>query len=141
MDVDKVANILNLMDRASLERILDYIMSKDPDLAREIRSTLFRFEDLFRLEDRDLKILLQEVPNPLLPIALKGVDKRLLARIINNMSARVGAILTEELTMSGPKSRKEVDTAQQTITAIARLLVDQGKIFVPWLDKENKMIY
>lgn len=141
MSVEKTAKLLNLLNRPSSDRILDYIDAKDPPLAKEIRSSLFRFEDLLRFEDRDLKILLQEIPNPMLPIALKGVDEKLVAKILDNMSTRAGDILKEDLAMSGPKARTEVEADQKTITATARLLLDQGKIFAPWLSGEDKIIY
>ncbi|MBF0357244.1 MAG: hypothetical protein HQL70_01480 [Magnetococcales bacterium] len=135
MSIEKVAKIINLLDRESAEGVIDYISSRDPPLCQAICSSLFRFEDLLKLEDSDLKTLLQEIPNPLLPIALKGADRQLVDKIIKNMSQRAGAILTEELTMLGPKPRSEVDEAQRTITAVVRLLADQGKIFPPFMDK------
>jgi flagellar motor switch protein FliG len=141
MNIEKVAKILNMLNKRSTDRIIDHITDRDPPLGREIRSALFRFEDLFRLDDRYLKIILQEVPKPLLPIALKGVDKQFVTRVVNNMSKRSAAILIEDLTMTGPKPRKEVEGAQQAMTALARLLLDQGKIFAPWLDKDNEIIY
>jgi flagellar motor switch protein FliG len=141
MNVEKAAQILALLNKQSSHRILDFITSQDPALAREIRSNLLNFEDLSKLSDRDLKILLREVPNPLLTLALKGVDRLLVEKIVNNLSKRVGAILQEELAMQGPKPRTEVHTAQKTIIAITRLLVDQGKIFTPWLDSGDKVIY
>ncbi len=141
MSVERVTKLLNTMDRAATERILEYIGEQDPALEQEIRMSLFTFEDLRRLEDRDLRILLQEIPNPLLTIALKGADDRLVDKVAANMSGRVAEILREDLAMSGPKSRREVEAAQKTVTATARMLLDQGKIFAQWLEGGEKVIY
>lgn len=141
INVRRVASILTHLDKGSSLRLLDYISERDQALGSEIRSALFRFDDLLRLEDRDLKILLQSVPKPLLPLALKGVPPKMVEKITRCLSARAGEILKEELTMSGPKPRREVEIAQKSLTAIARLLLDKGKIFAPWMEGRNKYIY
>ncbi|MBF0381292.1 MAG: hypothetical protein HQL69_09750 [Magnetococcales bacterium] len=141
MNIEKVANIINLLNKESADSIIDYLKQRDLPLAKEVLAQLFRFEDMSKLPDRDLTILLQEVPKPLLPIALKGVDKNFIAKFIKNLSKRAGAVLEEELAMSPPRPRSEVEEAQRAITAVARMLLDKEKIFAPWLHKDNEIIY
>ncbi|MBF0445876.1 MAG: hypothetical protein HQL68_09810 [Magnetococcales bacterium] len=141
MNIKKVAKILNLLNKQSADRILDYIGQKDLPLKKELLAHLFSFEDLQKLADRDLTILLQEVPKPLLTIALKGEDKQFIAKFVKNLSKRAGDVLKEELAMSPPRAKREVVDAQRAVTAVARLLVEQEKIFAPWLHKENEIIY
>ncbi|MBF0192903.1 MAG: hypothetical protein HQL71_00035 [Magnetococcales bacterium] len=141
MNIEKVAKILNLIDKKTASRIIDYIKQRDSPLSKEILKQLFRFEDLQKLPDRDLSILLQEIPKPLLTIALKGEDKKFVAKIVKNLSKRAGDVLTEELTMMPPRPKREVVEAQRAITAVARMLVEQEKIFAPWMYKENEIIY
>jgi flagellar motor switch protein FliG len=141
MNIEKVAKILNLLNKQSTDRIIDYIGHRDASLAKELLAQLFRFEDLHKLPDRDLTILLQEIPKPLLPIALKGEDKQFVAKFVNNLSKRAGEVLKEELAMLPPRPKSEVVEAQRAITAVARMLVEQEKIFAPWLHKDNEIIY
>jgi flagellar motor switch protein FliG len=141
MNIEKVAKILNILNKQSADRIIDYIEQRDAPLAKEILAQLFRFEDLQKLPDRDLTILLQDVPKPLLPIALKGENKQFVEKFVKNLSKRAGAVLKEELAMLPPRPKSEVMEAQRTITAVARLLAEQEKIFAPWLHKENEIIY
>lgn len=137
----KAAGILNRIEKPTADRILDHIDHRDPPLAEEIRSHLFRFEDLLRLSDRDLVMVIQEIPNPQLLLALKGADKRLTEKVIGAVSHRRGETLRDELLLLGPKRRHEIKKAQKVITAATRLFIDQGKIAPFWLRSSQKMIY
>ena len=71
--VDALAEILNRAGRSTERNVVGAISESDQDLADEIKLRLFTFEDLVILEDRDLQLVLREVDQKELQLALRGV--------------------------------------------------------------------
>ena len=61
--VQPVAEMLNVMDKNSEQAIMSRLEEKDPLLAEEIRKLMFVFEDIAKIDDRGIQVLLKEVPN------------------------------------------------------------------------------
>jgi flagellar motor switch protein FliG len=126
--VKVAANILNLMDSGNEEGILTHIEGLDRDLCDEIRELMFVFDNLLDLDGRTIQLILREVSNELLGVALRGADERVRQHIISNMSQRAGQILMEDMEARGPVRLTEVESAQKEILAIVRRMADEGTI-------------
>jgi flagellar motor switch protein FliG len=59
--VASVAEMLNVIDRATERSLLENLAQEDPDLVEEIRRLMFVFEDIAKLIDRDIQTLLKNV--------------------------------------------------------------------------------
>ncbi|MCV4633057.1 flagellar motor switch protein FliG, partial [Escherichia coli] len=66
------AEIINMMGSAVESSVLDYIRQSDPDLAQKIMDNMFVFDDLLKIDDRGIQMMLKEVQTESLVIALKG---------------------------------------------------------------------
>ncbi|MCL4184537.1 MAG: flagellar motor switch protein FliG [Burkholderiaceae bacterium] len=109
---------------------LDALREHDADLAQKISDLMFTFEDIDRLDDRAIQLLLREVQSESLIVALKGADAALRERIFRNMSQRAAETLREDLESKGPVRISEVEAEQKEILKTLRRLADEGQIAI-----------
>ncbi|MBI5106273.1 MAG: flagellar motor switch protein FliG [Solirubrobacterales bacterium] len=126
--VDSLAEILNRAGRSTERTVLEAISEQDGELADEIRQRLFTFDDIIVLSDRDIQLLLREVDQKDLALALRGVGEDVKDIIFRNMSSRGSEMLKEDLETSQPQRRAVVEEAQGRIVAAVRRLEDAGAI-------------
>ena len=128
--VEAIVELLNRSDRTTERSIIENLESQDPELAEEIRKLMFVFEDITLLDDRSLQMVLREVENKDLSLALKGVPNEVANKVFKNMSKRAADMLREEIEFMGPVRIRDVEEAQQKIVNIIRKLEDSGEIIV-----------
>ncbi|MFW6386870.1 MAG: flagellar motor switch protein FliG [Bacillota bacterium] len=128
--VDSIVDILNQVDRGTEKNILDQLDAEDPDLAEEIRQRMFVFEDLVLLSDRAVQLVLRQVDNHDVALALKTASEEVEEVIYNNMSDRAEEMLKEDIEYMGPVRLREVEDAQQRIVNIIRELEESGEIVI-----------
>ncbi|MCS6838204.1 MAG: flagellar motor switch protein FliG, partial [Bdellovibrionaceae bacterium] len=125
-----VADMLNVMDKQTESQIMSKIEERDPLLAEEIRKLMFVFEDIVKIDDRGIALLLKEVPNDKLLLALKTANEDIKNKIFKNLSSRAAEMLKEDLANMGPSRLSDVEAAQSEIVNIARRLEAEGKIMI-----------
>ena len=97
-----VAEILNLCDRQTERSIMDGMESDHPDLAEEVRRLMFVFEDILLVDDKGIQMVLKEVDNEELCLALKTASEELQQKIFTNMSSRASEVIQEDMEYMGP---------------------------------------
>jgi flagellar motor switch protein FliG len=128
--VKSLADILNHSDRSTERNVLDELAKADGELAEEIRMLLFTFEDVVKLDDRSIQMVLKEVDQKDLAIALRGVSDDVRDRIFKNMSERGAEMLKEEIDFQPPQRKRVVEEAQSRIVGIVRRLEETGAIVI-----------
>ena len=128
--VQDLVDILNRSDRATERLILESLETKDAELAEEVRSRMFVFEDITTLDDRSVQMVLRELDAKQLAVALKGVRDDVRAKIMRNMSTRASTNLADEIDMLGPVRLKSVEEAQGDIVRVIRALEESGQIVI-----------
>jgi len=128
--VEAVAEILNLADRATEKAILEQLETSDPEMVEQIRRLMFVFEDINLVDDRGIQMVLKEVDNSDLSLALKTASEELKDKILRNMSERAAGMIREEMEYMGPVKLSDVEAAQQKIVDIVRRLDDAGEIVI-----------
>jgi flagellar motor switch protein FliG len=126
--VDAVVGILNHMKNNLDADILDDMEQTDPDMAEEIRKKMFTFENLVALDGRSLQMILREVNNDSLTLALKIASEQMREKIFANMSTRAADMIRDDLEAMGPVRLSEVELMQQSIVKIAMKLEEEGKL-------------
>jgi flagellar motor switch protein FliG len=126
--VDSLAEILNRAGRSTERTVLDGISSADDGLADEIRQKLFTFDDIVILSDRDIQLVLREVDQKDLALALRGVNEQVKERVFANMSTRGAEMLREDLDSAQPQRRAVVEEAQGRVVAAVRRLEEAGVV-------------
>ncbi len=126
--VKSLADILNQADRSTERNVLDSLSESDEELAAEVRRLLFVFEDLVKLDDRGIQLVLREADQKDLALALRGVSDEVKDRILANMSERGSQMLIEEMEYQPPQRKRVVEEAQGRIVGIVRKLEDAGAL-------------
>ncbi len=128
--VQPIAEMLNVMDKNSEQNIMARVEEKDPQLAEEIRKLMFVFEDIIFIDDRGMQLLLKDVANDKLVIALKTAPEEIKDKIFKNISKRAADLLKEDLEALGPVRLSDVENAQQEVVNVAKKLEAEGKIII-----------
>lgn len=126
--VKTAAEMINLLGSNADVAVLDTIRNYDADLAQKIMDKMFVFDDLVKLDDRSLQLVLREVASETLIVALKGGSMEVRDKILANMSMRAAAALREDLEARGPMRLSEVEAQQKEILKMVRRLADENQI-------------
>ncbi len=138
--VSSVAEILNVIDRATERSLLENLAQEAPELVEEIRRLMFVFDDTTKLSDRDIQTLLKNVETSQWAMALKGASEELKEKILKNMSKRAADLLKEEMEYLGPVKLSNVEQTQQQIVDVIRKLEDLGEITTHASEEEEQLI-
>jgi flagellar motor switch protein FliG len=128
--VKTAAEIINLMGSAVETGVIESIREHDPDLAQKIMDKMFTFEDLLKLDDKSVQMVLKEVASETLVLSLKGASQELRDKVLANMSSRAADSMREDLESRGPVRLSEVEAQQKEILKIVRRLTDEGQIVI-----------
>jgi flagellar motor switch protein FliG len=126
--VKAAAEILNMLGNSIETAVLDYVREADSDLAQKIMDNMFTFDDLNKIDDKGIQMLMKEVQSESLVVALKGATPELREKIYKNMSSRAAETLKEDLEGRGPVRLSEVESEQKEILKIVRRLAEEGQI-------------
>jgi flagellar motor switch protein FliG len=126
--IKSLAEILNQVDRSTERNVLDNLTETDEELAAEVRRLLFVFEDLIKLDDRSIQLVLREADQKDLALALRGVSDEVKQKILSNMSERGAQMLVEEMEFQPPQRKRVVEEAQGRVVAIVRKLEEAGAV-------------
>lgn len=126
--VDSLVDILSNVDRKTEKSIIQYIEERNLELAEEIKSNMFIFDDIVRLENTVVQRILKEINVKDIAFALKGANKEVANVIFRNQSQRASQALREEIEMLGKVKISQVEEAQQNIVNVIRRLEDAGEI-------------
>jgi flagellar motor switch protein FliG len=123
-----IAEILNQCDRSTEQTVLGKIEEQNNVMADSIRKLMFVFDDLTKVDDRGIQMILKETGTEELALALKTASEALKEKIYKNMSQRAAQILKEDMQTRGPVKVSDVEKAQQSIVKVARKLEADGKL-------------
>jgi flagellar motor switch protein FliG len=138
--IQAAAEIMNQLDQGTEREVMACIEEERQELAEEIRQLMFVFEDLNKLDDRGIRLLLKEVSNDDLVLALKTASEGLKQKIFANLSERAAEMLREDIEIMGPARLSDVEQAQQMIIRTARRLEAEGKLVVSGRGGEDVLV-
>jgi flagellar motor switch protein FliG len=128
--VETASHIMGALDRATETSILTAMDEVDPDLANEIRNLRFTYEDITKIDDQGIQLILKEVNQEDLLISLKTASDTLKEKWMSNMSERAAMMVKEDLESMGPTKISDVEKTQQKIIAVCKQLEEDGKISI-----------
>jgi len=126
--VKPAAEIINMLGSSIETQVLDYIREADGELAQRIMDNMFTFDDIVKIDDKGIQLILKEVQSDALVLALKGSSAELREKVLRNMSTRAAETLREDLESRGPVRVSEVESEQKELIKIVRRLADDGQI-------------
>jgi flagellar motor switch protein FliG len=128
--VEVASQIMGTIDRVTESSILTAMDEVDPDLANEIRNLRFTYEDILKIDDHGVQMMLKEISQEDLLISLKTASEELIDKIFSNMSERASTMLKEDLEAMGLTKITDVERAQQKIVSVIKRLEEEGRIIV-----------
>lgn len=138
--VKTAAEMINLMGTAIEGAVIESIREHDPELAQKIMDKMFVFDDVNKLDDKAIQLILKEVATDALTVALKGAQPALKDKFLANMSSRAAENLKEDLESRGPMRLSEVEAQQKEILKVVRRLADEGTIVLGGGGNEDAMV-
>lgn len=138
---EQMADIFNNFDRQTESRFMTALEEHDRDSAERIKTLMFTFEDLAKLDNASAQTLLREVQKDKLAIALKGANEQVRNFFFSNMSQRAAGMLREDMEVLGPVRLRDVDEAQTQMVNLAKDLAAKGEIMISKNRGEDELIY
>lgn len=139
---EMMAEIFNSLDRNTEAQFLTSLEDRNKDAAEKIKSLMFTFEDLLKLDTSGVQTLLREVEKDKLAMAMKGSSEQIRDLFFSNMSERAGKILREDMEAMGPVRLRDVDEAQVEIVNVAKELADKGELMIADAsEEEDELVY
>ncbi|MFM6853996.1 MAG: flagellar motor switch protein FliG [Sphingopyxis sp.] len=126
----EAAKIMNNTRPGNDQRIIKTLSKVDKVLAQQIQDEMFIFDDLAGLDEKNLGVLLRNVENDILIVALKGAEASLRDRMLGCMSSRAADSIRDEMADRGPMRLADVLDAQKEMLAISRRLADAGTLML-----------
>jgi flagellar motor switch protein FliG len=138
---EMIAEIFNSFDRQTETRFLSSLDERSRDSAARIRSLMFTFDDLMKLDPGSVQTLLRGVEKDTLAMALKGASESARQFFLGNMSTRAAKNLEDDMGGLGPVRLKEVDDAQQKMVLLTKDLAAKGEIMISKNRAEDELVY
>ena len=138
---EMMASIFNNFDRQTENRFLAALEERNRESAEKIRSLMFVFEDLSKLDPGGIQTLMRAIDKDQMALALKGASDSLRDLFFSNMSERAAKIMREDMNAMGPVRLKDVDQSQQAIVSVAKDLAAKGEIMLADGGADDELIY
>jgi flagellar motor switch protein FliG len=125
-----MAEIFNNFDRQTETRFLTALEEENRESAERIKTLMFTFDDLVRLDSGSAQTLMRHVDKDKLAVALKGANDTVRQFFMGNMSSRAAKMLTDDMGALGPVRLRDVDEAQSQLVSLAKDLAAKGEIMI-----------
>ncbi|HXS38937.1 MAG TPA: flagellar motor switch protein FliG [Stellaceae bacterium] len=136
-----IAEIFNSLDRNTETKFLTALEERNRDSAERVKSLMFTFDDLAKLDANAMQAVLRNAEKDKLPVALKGASETMRDFFLKNMSERGGKLLKEEIAGLGPVRLRDVEEAQAYIVSVAKDLAARGEIVIADGNAEDELVY
>lgn len=123
-----MADLMRTLSKDVRKELLEKIAEDNAELAAQIQSKLYVFDDMLRLGDRDVQKVLGAAVMDKLGFALQNVDPELKAKVLDNMSKRARQSIEEEMEYMNDVAEEEIESAQAQFAAVIAKLDDEGEI-------------
>lgn len=126
--VKTAAKIMNFVKVDLESKIMGDLSAIDEDIMLKIQDSMFTFDNLSVVDNKAIQILMRNVDQDMLMVALKGAGEEVKEKFFDNMSQRARAMFVDDMESKGPMRISDVEDAQKTIMRLARKLSDAGEL-------------
>ena len=138
---EQIANIFNCLDRSTESRLMDALEERNKESADKVKTLMFTFEDMTRIDPSGIQLLLRRVEKERLTIALKAASEDIKDLFFDNMSERATRMMREDMEAMGPIRVNEVDEAQNYVINIAKTLSESGEIAISSGAEDDELVF
>jgi flagellar M-ring protein FliF len=130
--ISRAASLLRESPRATTRSMLAALENRNVELADELRQTLFSFDDLLKLDNDTLRVILEETDDRQWAIALKASPVTVRQKVLGCLPERVAAAVQREMDSLGPVRLSEMTAVREQIADSIRRMEDDGRIVLPF---------
>ncbi|EJW13180.1 Flagellar motor switch protein FliG [Rhodovulum sp. PH10] len=138
---EMMAEVFNNFDRQTETRFMTALEETNRESAERIKSLMFTFDDLIKLDNASAQTLMRHIDKDKLAIALKGASEPVRAFFQSNMSSRAAKMLNDDMEALGPVRLREVDEAQALLVNLAKDLAGKGEIMITKNRADEELVY
>ena len=120
--VKTAAKIMNFVKVDLESKIMGDLSAIDEDIMLKIQDSMFTFDNLSMVDNKAIQVLMRNVDQDMLMVALKGAGEEVKEKFFDNMSQRARAMFVDDMESKGPMRISDVEDAQKTIMRLARKL-------------------
>jgi flagellar motor switch protein FliG len=136
-----MAEIFNNFDRQTETRFLTALEEESREAAERIKSLMFTFDDLVKLDAGSAQTLMRHVDKDKLGVALKGANDAVREFFMGHMSSRAAKMLLDDMAAAGPVRLRDVDEAQALLVNLAKDLAAKGEIMLQKNRADDELVY
>jgi flagellar motor switch protein FliG len=136
-----MAEIFNNFDRQTETRFMTALEEDNRESAERIKTLMFTFDDLVKLDAGSAQTLMRHVDKDKLAVALKGASEPVRQFFLSNMSSRAAKMLVDDMQAMGPVRLRDVDDAQVTLVNLAKDLAAKGEIIISKGGGDEELVY
>src|SRR5258707_801011 len=125
-----MAEIFNNFDRQTETRFITALEEGNRDSAERIKTLMFTFDDLIKLDAASAQTLMRNIDKEKLAVSLKGATDTVRQFFLSNMSARAAKMLVDDMQALGPVRLRDVDESQALLVNLAKDLAAKGEIMI-----------
>lgn len=118
--VQPLVEIMNRAEPSAGVDLLAGLRERDSELADLVLAKLLAFEDLARMQERDLQQILRTIDMRVLALALKGAATEIVLAVQTNLSERNRGLLADESTDLGRVAKRDVEEARGAVVRAVR---------------------
>src|SRR6202046_2367152 len=136
-----MAEIFNNFDRQTETRFITSLEEDNRESAERIKTLMFTFDDLIKLDSGSAQTLMRNVDKDKLGVALKSANEEVRGFFLGNMSSRAGKMLLDDMAAMGPVRLRDVDEAQALLVNLAKDLAAKGEIMLTKNRADDELVY
>ncbi|MGD9844505.1 MAG: flagellar motor switch protein FliG [Variibacter sp.] len=138
---ESMAEIFNNFDRQTETRFIAALEENNREAAERIKTLMFTFDDLMKLDAASAQTLMRQVDKDKLAVALKGANEAVRNFFFGNMSTRAAKMLVDDMQAMGPVRLRDVDEAQTMLINLAKDLAAKGEIMITKNRGDDELVY
>ncbi|MDX3775096.1 FliG C-terminal domain-containing protein [Chromatiaceae bacterium AAb-1] len=134
--VEKVAEIMNRYNGNKAE-IMELLKTHNAETAEAIQDKMYDFGTIANQTEDVLALLLNEIPDELWVIALKGADVELLNSIMGALPKRLAQVYRQQIENMKAQPVSKVEAARAEIMSMIRQMMAKGEVEYKLYEEET----
>ena len=106
---EKLIEILRLSDYDKALKIIKDLEKTNPELANELKESIFTFDDILHIPKKSLDYVLAELSDQDIAYILKGASSELMEKFFRSLTKKRRNIIIGEMNFLGKVKKKDVD--------------------------------
>lgn len=125
---DVLASLMRSLPRTMRSELIETLSEQNEEFVQSVKSKLYVFDDLLRLDDRDTQKLISETQSDNLIVALQDCEEDIVEKILSNLSKRARQAIEVEIEYQTGVSPEEIEAARTALIETLASLDESGVI-------------